>query len=109
VGSSSKYSARAGNFSETLHRTLGLICERVRLILERYRVPFLLEHVIHLLPDAPSDFTPAAFLNAITMRTGCGLILDVYNLQAWPAVQVHATKSWLSRQGMPWPSLLNWI
>lgn len=60
---------------------LDLICERVRLMQERYRVPFLLEHVIHLLPDAPSEFTPAAFLNAITSRTGCGLILDAYNLQ----------------------------
>jgi uncharacterized protein (UPF0276 family) len=55
--------------------------ERVRIIQERYRVPFLLEHVIHLLPDAPAEFTPAGFLNAITSRTGCGLILDVYNLE----------------------------
>lgn len=60
---------------------LDLICERVQLIQERYRVPFLLEHVIHLLPDSAADFTHAAFLNAITSRTGCGLILDAYNLQ----------------------------
>jgi uncharacterized protein (UPF0276 family) len=60
---------------------LDLICERVRVIQERYRVPFLLEHVIHLLPDAPAQFTPARFLNAITSRTGCGLILDAYNLE----------------------------
>jgi uncharacterized protein len=60
---------------------LDLVCQRVRLIQERYRVPFLLEHVINLLPDAPSDFTPAGFLNAITSRTGCGLVLDAYNLQ----------------------------
>jgi uncharacterized protein len=60
---------------------LDLMCERVRLIQERYRVPFLLEHVIHLLPDAPAEFTHAAFLNAITSRTGCGLILDAYNLR----------------------------
>lgn len=59
---------------------LDLVCERVRLLVERYRVPFLLEHVIHLLPDAPGAFTPAGFLNAITSRTGCGLILDAYNL-----------------------------
>lgn len=59
---------------------LDLVCERVRLLQERYRVPFLLEHVIHLLPDAPGQFTPAGFLNAITSRTGCGLILDAYNL-----------------------------
>jgi uncharacterized protein (UPF0276 family) len=60
---------------------LDLVCERIRLIQERYRVPFLLEHVIHLLPDAPAQFTPAGFLNAITSRTGCGLILDAYNLE----------------------------
>lgn len=60
---------------------LDLVCERVRRIQERYRVPFLLEHVIHLLPDAPAEFTPAGFLNAITSRTGCGLILDAYNLE----------------------------
>ena len=60
---------------------LDLICERVRRIQERYRVPFLLEHVIHLLPDAPAEFTPAGFLNAITSHTGCGLILDAYNLE----------------------------
>jgi|ERR1700674_802548 len=60
---------------------LDLICERVRRIQERYRVPFLLEHVIHLLPDAPAACTPAGFLNAITSRTGCGLVLDAYNLE----------------------------
>jgi uncharacterized protein (UPF0276 family) len=60
---------------------LDLICERVRLIQERYPVPFLLEHVIHLLPEASAQFTPAGFLNAITSRTGCGLILDAYNLE----------------------------
>jgi uncharacterized protein len=37
--------------------------------------------VIHLLPDAPAQYTPAGFLNAITSRTGCGLILDAYNLE----------------------------
>jgi uncharacterized protein (UPF0276 family) len=60
---------------------LDLVCERVRVIQDRYRVPFLLEHVIHLLPEAPAQFTPAGFLNAITSRTGCGLILDAYNLE----------------------------
>jgi len=60
---------------------LDLVCGRIRLLQERYRVPFLLEHVIHLLPDAPAEFTPAGFLNAITSRTGCGLVLDAYNLE----------------------------
>jgi uncharacterized protein len=60
---------------------LDLVCERVRRLQGRYRVPFLLEHVIQLLPDAPGDYSPAGFLNAITSRTGCGLIVDAYNLE----------------------------
>jgi uncharacterized protein len=60
---------------------LDLICERVARIQQRYKVPFLLEHVIQLLPEEPAEFTPAGFLNAITSRTGCGLIVDAYNLE----------------------------
>jgi uncharacterized protein len=60
---------------------LDLICERTLTIQARYGAPFLLEHVIQLLPDAPAEFTPAGFLNAMTSRTGCGLILDAYNLE----------------------------
>ncbi len=60
---------------------LDLLCERIERIQARYPVPFLVEHIIHLLPDAPAAYSPAAFLNAITARTGCGLILDVYNLE----------------------------
>jgi len=60
---------------------LDLVCERIRRIQERYPAPFLIEHIIHLLPDAPAEFSPAGFLNQITRRTGCGLILDAYNLE----------------------------
>ncbi len=60
---------------------LDLVCDRVRLIQERYRVPFLLEHVVHVLPEPPADYTEAGFLNAIAQRTGCGLLLDAYNLE----------------------------
>ena len=60
---------------------LDLLCERILRLQSRYHVPFLVEHIIHLLPDAPADYTPASFLNALTERTGCGLILDVYNLE----------------------------
>ncbi len=37
--------------------------------------------MVHVVPDAPADYSDAAFLNAMTERTGCGLILDVYNLE----------------------------
>ena len=60
---------------------LDLVCERVQAIQERYRLPFLLENVVHVIPDSPAEYTDAAFLNALVDRTGCGLILDAYNLE----------------------------
>lgn len=60
---------------------LDLICARVHYIQDRYKIPFLLENIVHLLPDAPADFSDAQFLNELTRRTGCGLILDAYNLE----------------------------
>lgn len=62
-------------------QALELVCERVRSIQDRYRLPFLLENIVHVIPDSPADYTDAAFLNELTARTGCGLILDVYNLE----------------------------
>lgn len=62
-------------------QALDLVCERVCRIQERYGFPFLLENIVHVIPDFPGDYSEAGFLNAITERTGCGLILDVYNLE----------------------------
>ena len=62
-------------------RMLELVCERVRRLQEAYSLPFLVENIVHLLPDAPADYSDAGFLNALAGRTGCGLILDVYNLE----------------------------
>jgi uncharacterized protein len=60
---------------------LDMICQRVCAIQKRYPAPFLLENVVHLLPDAPGEYSDAQFLNQIASRTGCGLILDVYNME----------------------------
>lgn len=60
---------------------LDMVCQRVGEIQERYSKPFLLENVVHVLPDYPGDYSEAEFLNALVERTGCGLILDVYNLE----------------------------
>lgn len=62
-------------------QALDLVCERVHTIQERYNFPFLLENIVHVIPDYPGEYSEAGFLNAITERTGCGLILDVYNLE----------------------------
>jgi hypothetical protein len=60
---------------------LDLVSERVLKMQRRYGVPFLLEHVIELVPNPGGDYSAAGFLNALTARTGCGLILDAYNLE----------------------------
>jgi uncharacterized protein (UPF0276 family) len=60
---------------------LDLVCERVAEVQRRYQLPFLLEHVVRVVPEPDGDFTDAAFLNALTERTGCGLIFDPYNLE----------------------------
>ena len=60
---------------------LDLITGRVGELQERYGLPFLLENVANLLPDPGGSWSPAGFLNELVDRTGCGLILDVYNLE----------------------------
>jgi uncharacterized protein len=63
------------------HEALDLLCERVNKIQQRYPLPFLLEHVVHVVPGSDGDYTDAGFLNALTQETRCGLILDPYNLE----------------------------
>jgi uncharacterized protein (UPF0276 family) len=60
---------------------LELLVQRVNEIQRRFELPFLLENIVHLLPDYPGDYSDAAFLNELVARTGCGLLLDVYNLE----------------------------
>jgi len=61
--------------------TLNMICDRVNVIQDRYKIPFLLENVVSLIPEYHSDYFHADFLNRICERTGCGLIMDIYNLE----------------------------
>ena len=63
------------------NEALELICRRVKTIQRRYSKALLLEHVVNLFPDPGGAFTPAGFLNKIVQRTGCGVLLDIYNLE----------------------------
>jgi uncharacterized protein (UPF0276 family) len=60
---------------------LELVCERVICLQRRYPAPFLLENIARMLPDPGGDYDEAGFLNELCKRTGCGLLLDVYNLE----------------------------
>lgn len=63
------------------NEALDLVCGRVRALRARYPVPFLLEHVARILPDPPADHPEAAFFNALARDSGCGFIVDAYNLE----------------------------
>jgi uncharacterized protein len=63
------------------HDVLDLIASRIEEIQERIPLPFLVENIVHLIPDYPGDYSDARFLNTLVARTGCGLLLDVYNLE----------------------------
>jgi hypothetical protein len=58
-----------------------LIAPRAQAMCERYGVPFLLENLTYYLPNLPraQGRDEIAFLNALTERSGCGLLLDLYN------------------------------
>ncbi|HEU4390120.1 MAG TPA: DUF692 family protein [Blastocatellia bacterium] len=58
-----------------------LIVPRAEAIVKRYGKPFLLENLTHYLPELPSERgrDEIDFLNEITERSGCGLLLDLYN------------------------------
>ena len=60
---------------------MDLLCERAASIRARYGLPFLLENIVHVVPDAPGEYSDAGFLNTLAERTGCGVILDTYNLE----------------------------
>lgn len=60
---------------------LELLVPRAAAMNERYGVPFLLENLTYYLPGLPCDkgWDEIAFLNELTKRSGCGLLLDLYN------------------------------
>lgn len=60
---------------------LELVGQRIIEIRRRFDLPFLLENVAHVLPTPGNDYSPAGFLNALVERTGCYLLLDIYNLE----------------------------
>lgn len=76
-----------GHFTGTMlalprtQEALDLVARRVQDIQQRYPLPFLLENTVNLLPDPPAEMSEAAFLNRLAADTGCGLLLDLYNLE----------------------------
>lgn len=56
------------------------IIEKVRTVMSRIAVPFLLENISYVFEWPDSKLSDAEFLNLICRETGAGLLLDVENL-----------------------------
>jgi uncharacterized protein (UPF0276 family) len=64
------------------HEALDMIAGRICALQDRYGAPFLIEHVVRAFAEGEDDeMDTASFLNGLRRRTGCGLLLDVYNLE----------------------------
>lgn len=59
---------------------LDLITERVERIRSAVAIPFLIENGAFFTNYAEQDMTEPEFLNRLTERTGCGVILDLHNV-----------------------------
>lgn len=61
---------------------LEMIVERVDRVQQAISAPFLLENSVYFVTFRDQEMTEPEFLNALTRRTGCGVLLDVHNLYA---------------------------
>lgn len=61
---------------------LDLVVPRAAALNQRLPVPFLLENGVHYFHDLPAERgrTPEGFLGELCSRSGCGLLLDLFNL-----------------------------
>ncbi|HEU0054504.1 MAG TPA: DUF692 family protein [Longimicrobium sp.] len=59
---------------------LELLAERVDHVQRRVPVPFLLENNVYYVDLPDQEMTEPEFLNALTARTGGGVLLDVHNV-----------------------------
>ncbi len=60
--------------------SLDLLAPRIRKVLETVPCPFLLENNVYFVIPPEQEMTEAEFLNELTHRTGCGLLLDLHNV-----------------------------
>jgi uncharacterized protein len=60
--------------------SLDVLCSHVQQVQERLKRPLLVENLSAYLSYAQADFSETEFLNDLTQRTGCQLLLDVNNV-----------------------------
>lgn len=64
------------------YELLDQVAERVAHVQRVIQAPFLVENNVYYIIFPEQEMTETEFLNRLTQRTGCGLLLDVHNLYA---------------------------
>ena len=62
------------------HAQLDVLCANVQHVQDRLQRPLLLENLSAYVHYAQADYNETDFLNQLTLRTGCQLLLDVNNI-----------------------------
>lgn len=62
------------------HDVLDMVAERAERVRELVPVPFLLENNVYYVDLPDQDMSEPQFLNALSARSGCGLLLDIHNV-----------------------------
>jgi uncharacterized protein (UPF0276 family) len=62
------------------HELLDLLAGRIEAVQSGLSVPFLIENNVYFVEFPEQEMSEPEFLNALTERTGCGLLLDLHNL-----------------------------
>lgn len=62
------------------HEVLEMIAERVARVREIVPVPFLLENNVYYVDLPEQEMSEPEFLNGLSARSGCGLLLDIHNV-----------------------------
>jgi uncharacterized protein (UPF0276 family) len=59
-----------------------MIAERIETVMETVPLPFLIENNVYFIDVPGQELSEPEFLNLLSRRTGCGLLLDLHNLYA---------------------------
>jgi len=62
------------------HDVLDMVSARARRVQDLGGIPFLLENGVYYVQVPAQELDEVAFLNALTARASCGLLLDLHNL-----------------------------
>lgn len=83
---------------------LDVLCTNVQRVQDRLKRQLLVENLSAYVSFDSSDQTETEFLNTLTQRTGCGLLVDVNN------IYVNALNAQLAgRSGNPLASCMHWL